>query len=77
MGGAESILRGYNAQVAQILPEISTSDNLEWLSSHLRAECGIRENFDTNEYPNIFESKNLHKQICEYIRLKKFEQMPE
>ena len=35
MGGAESILRGYNAHVAQILSEIFTSNNLEWFSSHL------------------------------------------
>ena len=31
----ESILRGYNAHVAQILSEIFTSNNLEWFSSHL------------------------------------------
>ena len=24
-------------------------------------ECDIRKNFDTNEYPNIFVSKNLHE----------------
>ena len=38
-----------------------------------KTECGIRENLDTNEYPNIFESKNLHKQISEYICFKKFD----
>ena len=32
-------------------------------------ECDIRENLDTNEYPNIFESKNLHERISEYIRI--------
>ena len=52
--------------------------NLPWtaLSSGyngtIRAECDIRENLDTNEYPNIFESKNLHERISEYIRIKKF-----
>ena len=41
---------------------------------HLKfaSECDIRENLDTNEYPNIFESKNLHERISEYIRIKKF-----
>ena len=32
-------------------------------------ECDIRNFFDTNEYPNIFASKNLHKRISEYIRI--------
>jgi len=30
-------------------------------------ECDIRENFDTNKYPNIFVSKNLPERISEYI----------
>ena len=34
-----------------------------------RAECDIRKIFDTNEYPNIFASKNLHERISEYIRI--------
>ena len=34
------------------------------------AECDIRKNFDTNEYPNIFVSKNLHEWMSEYIRIK-------
>ena len=34
------------------------------------SECDIRKHFDTNEYPNIFASKNLHKRISEYIRIK-------
>ena len=38
-----------------------------------RSECGIRENLDTNEYPNIFESKNLHEQIFKYICINKFD----
>ena len=33
-------------------------------------ECDIRKNFDTNEYPNIFVSKNLHEWMFEYIRMK-------
>ena len=32
------------------------------------SECGIRENFNTNEYPNIFVSKNLHERMSEFIR---------
>ena len=40
--------------------------NLSW------SECGIRENFDANEYPKIFVSKNLHERISEYIRIKNF-----
>jgi len=32
-------------------------------------ECDIRENFDTNKYPNIFVSKNLPERISEYIQI--------
>ena len=32
------------------------------------SECGIRENFNTNKYPNIFVSKNLHERMSELIR---------
>ena len=35
-----------------------------------KAECDIRKNFDTNEYPNIFVSKNLHEWMSEYIHIK-------
>ena len=38
-------------------------------------ECDIRENFDSNEYLNIFTSKNLHEQMSEYICAKMFTQM--
>ena len=34
-----------------------------------RAECDIRENFDTNECPNIFVSTKLHEWISEYIHI--------
>ena len=37
-----------------------------------QSECGILGNLDTNEYPNIFESKNWHERISKYIRIKKF-----
>ena len=32
--------------------------------------CYIRKNFDTNKYPNIFVSTNLHERMFEYIRIK-------
>ena len=32
-------------------------------------ECDIRENFDTNECPNIFVSTKLHEWISEYIHI--------
>ena len=32
-----------------------------------RTECDIRENFDTNECPNIFVATKLHEWISEYI----------
>ena len=35
-----------------------------------RSECDIRENFDTNEYQDIFVSKNLHERMSEYIHIK-------
>ena len=38
------------------------------------SECDIRENLDTNDYPNIFESTNLQKQISEYICINLFTQ---
>ena len=36
-------------------------------------ECDIRENFDTNECPNIFVSKKLHEWISEYIHTNFFD----
>ena len=41
---------------------------LTWVKC--RAECDIRIDFDTNEYPNIFVSRKLHERISEYIRIK-------
>ena len=32
-------------------------------------ECDIRENFDTNEYPIIFVSQNLHEWMSKYIHI--------
>ena len=37
------------------------------------AECDIRENFDTNECPNIFVSTKLHEWISEYIHTNFFD----
>ena len=37
-----------------------------------RAECDIRENFDTNECPNIFVSTKLYEWIFEYIHINFF-----
>ena len=37
-------------------------------------ECDIREHFDTNEYLNIFVSKNLHERMSEYIHIKNLTQ---
>ena len=34
-------------------------------------ERDIRENLDTNEYPNVLESKNLHEQMPEKVFLLK------
>ena len=34
------------------------------------SECDIRETIYTNEYPNIFVSKDLHERISEYICIK-------
>ena len=36
------------------------------------SECDIRETIYTNEYPNIFVSKDLHERISEYICIKKY-----
>ena len=36
------------------------------------AECDIRKNFDTNEYPNIFVSKNLHERMSGHIHAQNF-----
>ena len=36
-------------------------------------ECDIRENFDTNECPNIFVSTKLHEWISEYIHINFFD----
>ena len=38
-----------------------------------KPECDFCENLDKNEYPNIFESTNLHERISEYIHNKKFD----
>ena len=42
-------------------------------SSSYRPECDIRENFDTNECPNIFVSTKLHEWISEYIHTNFFD----
>ena len=39
-----------------------------------KSECDIRENLDTNESLYIFDSKNLHERISEYIRIKNLTQ---
>ena len=46
-----------------------------WLSyrKRFKAECDIRENFDTNECPNIFVSTKLHEWISEYIHTNFFD----
>ena len=36
-----------------------------------KSECDIRENFDTNEYLNIFVSKSCYERISEYICIPK------
>ena len=41
---------------------------------YCKSECGIRENFNTNEYPNIFVSKNLHERMSKYFRIKNLTQ---
>ena len=46
------------------------SYGLHW-RSELAAECDIRIDFDTNEYPNIFVSRKQYEQISEYIRIKR------
>ena len=38
----------------------------------IRPECDIRENFDTNECPNIFVSTKLHEWISKYIHINLF-----
>ena len=38
-----------------------------------KAECDIRENFDTNECPNIFVSTKLHEWISEDIHINFFD----
>ena len=38
-----------------------------------KPECDIRENFDTNECPNIFVSTKLHEWISEYIHTNFFD----
>ena len=44
-----------------------------WISDWCRSECDIRENFDTNECPNIFVSTKLHEWISEYIHTNFFD----
>ena len=41
--------------------------------SDSKSECDIRENFDTNECPNIFVSTKLHEWISEYIHTNFFD----
>ena len=43
------------------------------LTEGFSAECDIRENFDTNECPNIFVSTKLHEWISEYIHTNFFD----
>ena len=48
----------------------------DWLTnwkSWLTAECDIRMDFDTNEYPNIFVLRKWHERISEYIRMNFFD----
>ena len=42
---------------------------IEFILIKCTTECDIRENFDTNECPNIFVSTKLHEWISEYIRI--------
>ena len=54
---------------------ISVHTSFVWLFDCLFvSECDIRKIFDTNEYPNIFVSKNLHEWMSEYIRIKNLTQ---
>ena len=54
----------------------------ERISEYIRVKKMTRTNiriysyefFDTNEYPNIFVSKNLHEWMSEYIRIKNLTQ---
>ena len=43
---------------------------IQYQTARSRSECDIRENFDINEYPNIFLYKNLPERISEYIHIK-------
>ena len=53
MGDWESLQKTQAAKIAGIPPRI------------YRTECDIRMDFDTNEYPNIFVSKEWYKRISE------------
>ena len=44
-----------------------------WSCHIFWSECDIRENFDTNECPNIFVSTKLHEWISEYIHTNFFD----
>ena len=51
---------------------VMTRDNVMMMVKNV-TECDIPENFDTNEYPNIFVSKNLQEWIAEYICINKID----
>ena len=57
-------------QIELYLPKYLHSDNPSQLSN---PECDIRENFDTNECPNIFVSTKWHEWISEYIHINLFD----
>ena len=46
-----------------------------WSICQCASECDIRENFASNEYTNIFESRKLNEQMSEYIRIKNLTRM--
>ena len=53
-----------------------TPKNTAWIVFRERgcmAECDIRMDFDTNEYPNIFVSRKWHERTSEYICVKFFD----
>ena len=46
---------------------------LTLIAIHSGAECDIRSDFNTNEYPNIFVSRKRYERISQYIRIKRID----
>ena len=87
-GGEDSTQKGYRwggwnfqlstlkqTSIELILPSFLYSYHLATADAFIAGACktDIRENFDTNECPNIFVSTKLHEWLSEYIHTNFFD----